>query len=176
MQKSANVVVLFKPQANTKYSSIQRNIFCLCAFFFLQIQQMLCFTTLHAKIMVLWWEISFYQWSDCVERGSRLYKCKLCTNLKMVIIDSNVCYRLHVEVCRGSAKQSLDPSWHHLGKQTTGKIEPSMMPSFDYSSRSTTELFPFFSFCLGEIRSWLLKRLLPKNHHAVCQIYCSVCV
>lgn len=178
MQKSANVVVLFKPQANTKYSSIQINIFCLfclCAFF-LQIQQMLRFTTLHAKIMVLCWEISFYQWSDCVERGSRLYKCKLCTNLKMVIIDSNVCYRLHVEVCRGSAKQSLDPSWHHLGKQTTGKIEPSMMPSFDYSSRSTTELFPFFSFCLGEIRSWLLKRLLPKNHHAVCQIYCSVCV
>lgn len=52
----------------------------------------------------------------------------------MVIIDSNVCYRLHVEACRGSAKQSLDPSWHHLGKQTTGKIEPSMMPSFDYSS------------------------------------------
>lgn len=42
-----------------------------------QIQQMLLFTTLHAKIMVLWWVISFHQWSDCVERGSRLYKCKL---------------------------------------------------------------------------------------------------
>lgn len=62
--------------------------------------------------MVKVWEI-FYQWPISMGRENRIYskyQLKQCRELKMAQIDSNGCYRLHVETCSGSGKYRLDPA------------------------------------------------------------------